>query len=133
MSAQGARSGSRTNHKAQLGCRQLADGGRLTRLAVRMTVNGRVEFRQLTGVELMRIIGWHESFFTNVSAEKHRCLSSLAGNAFSGFAAMAVCIAPFTWYNSFAALGCTPSGADAVDATVDLSFLDSDESDDGSQ
>ena len=55
-----------------------------------------MEYIFLTGVELMQLVGWHRGWFCKevdlLSMETQDLLASFAGNAFSGFAAIACLI-----------------------------------------
>ena len=55
-----------------------------------------MEYIFLTGVELIQLVGWHRDLFCKevglLSTETQGLLTSFAGNAFSGFAAIACLI-----------------------------------------
>ena len=56
-----------------------------------------MEYIFLTGVELMQLVGWHRGWFCKgvdllSMMERQGLLASFAGNAFSGFAAIACLI-----------------------------------------
>ena len=61
-----------------------------------------MEYMFLTGVELMQLVGWHRALFCNevdlLSMETQGLLTSFAGNAFSGFAAIACLIDLFATF-----------------------------------
>ena len=68
-------------------------------MRLRLRKNGPVHFRHLSGFELMRAIGWDDSFYTNLASEPHKTLCSLAGNAYSGFALSALLVSFFAVYS----------------------------------
>ena len=65
------------------------------RVVMRRVREGHVCFRILTGYELMSVVGWHKSFYTDLSIEQNCTLSNLAGNAFSAFACMPLMVCAF--------------------------------------
>ena len=61
------------------------------KMAVRIVDAGKVvKIRCLTGIELMRVIGWPENAEDGLQGYPDEFLTSLAGNAFSGFQLMPI-------------------------------------------
>jgi hypothetical protein len=94
------------------------------RIMSRRRCNKQLQYRILTGYELMSIVGWHESFYTDLGLEHNATLVSLAGNAYSGFAILPllVCIFSFMW--KFEILGVVPAAESETQVTIDSSCCD---------
>jgi hypothetical protein len=54
-----------------------------------------VDYRVLSGIELMSVIGWHPRDYLDLQTENHQVLCRLAENAYSGFAVLPLLVCLF--------------------------------------